>query len=173
MAADDPENDRLTYSLSGAAAAAFTIVATTGQIRTSEALDLETKASYSVTVNVHDGRDGTGASSTTVENVEEPGVVELTTLTGIIQARVEVTAELSDDDGSVSGVSWQWSQSPNGRSNWANIAGATSDTHTPSDVLEGRYLRATASYTDGQGPNKVAHGVSPRVAEAPPSLPRT
>ena len=104
MAADDPENDRLTYSLSGAAAAAFTIVATTGQIRTSEALDFETKASYSVIVEVHDGWDGSGNTSTTiddtqavtitVENVEEPGVVTLTTVTGTVQARVPVTAAL-------------------------------------------------------------------------------
>ena len=89
VAADDPENDRLTYSLSGAAAAAFTIVATTGQIRTSEALDFETKASYSVIVEVHDGWDGSGNTSTAIDDTQavsrrehgEPGT-ELTTDTG-------------------------------------------------------------------------------------------
>ena len=59
-------------------------------------LDFETKASYSVTVEVHDGFDGIGNASTAVddtqevtiavENVEEQGVVTLTTDTGTIQA---------------------------------------------------------------------------------------
>ena len=178
VAADDPENDRLTYTLTGTDAAAFTIVGRTGQLRASEALDFETKPSYSVTVEVHDGRDGMGNTSTaiddtqavtiTVENVEEPGVVTLTTDTGIIQARVEVTAALDDDD-IPSGVTWQWSRSPNGRTDWVNIAGATSATYTPTlGEDEGNYLRATASYTDGHGPNKTANTVSPRVADPPP-----
>ena len=177
VAAVDPENDRLTYTLTGTDAASFTIT-NAGQVRVKDALDFETKESYSVTVNVHDGRDGTGATDTdvdnsqdvtiTVENVDEPGAVTLTTLTGVVQARVEVTAALSDDDGSVSGVTWEWSQSPNGRTDWANITGATGTTYTPTDAFERRYIRATASYTDGHGPSKTARGVSPRVAKAPP-----
>ena len=178
VAAVDPENNRLTYTLTGTDADAFTIVARTGQIRVKDALDFETKASYSVTINVHDGRDSAGASSTTidnsqdmtitVQNVDEPGTVTFTTLTGVVQARVEVTAALRDDDLITGSVNWQWSQSPDGRTNWANISGATGTTYTPADVFERRYIRATASYTDGQGPNKTARGVSPRVAEAPP-----
>ena len=179
VAASDPERNRLTYTLTGTDADAFTIVAGTGQLRTKDPLDHETTPSYSVTVNVHDGRDGSGATSTniddtqdvtiTVENVEEPGTVTLTTDTEHISARVEVTAVLTDPDGSVTGVTWQWSQSPNGRTGWANIAGADQDTYTPLDGHEDRYIRATASYTDGHGANKIAHGVSPRrVAEPPP-----
>ena len=183
VAAVDPENNRLVYTLTGTDADAFTITGA-GQIRVKDALDFETPGdddsnnAYEVTVNVHDGRDGAGASSTTtdstqdvtitVENVEEPGTVTLTTLTGVIQARVEVTAALSDDDGSVTGVAWQWSQSPNGRTDWANISGETGTTYTPTDDFERRFIRATASYTDGHGASKTARGVSPRVAKAPP-----
>ena len=132
VAAEDPESHRLTYSLSGADASAFTITASSGQLRTKDALDFETQASYSVTVEVHDGRDGLGNPSTatddsqdvtiTLENVEEPGSVTLSTLTGTVQARVDVTATLSDDD-IPTNVMWQWSRSPNGRTNWVNIAG--------------------------------------------------
>ena len=175
VAAVDPESNRLTYTLTGTDADAFTIVIRTGQIKVKDALDFETKESYSVTVNVHDGRDGAGASSTTidnsqdvtitVENVDEPGTVTLTTLTGVIQARVEVTAALTDDDEVTGSVDWQWSQSPNGRTDWANISG---ETYTPADAFERRYIRATASYTDGHGSLKTARGVSPRVAKAPP-----
>ena len=178
VAAVDPENNRLTYSLTGTDAAAFTIVTSTGQIRTSEALDFETKPSYSFTVEVHDGRDGMGNTSTTiddtqavtitVENEEEPGTVTLTTPTGTIQARAEVTAALEDDD-IPTGVTWQWSRSPNGRTDWVNIQGATLAAYTPTlEEDRGDYIRATASYTDGHGPNKTANAVSRRVGDPPP-----
>ena len=184
VAAVDPENDRLTYTLSGPDAAAFSIVSRTGQLRTSDALDFETKFSYSFTVEVHDGRDGSGNTSTTiddtqavtitVENVEEPGTVTLTTDTGTIQARAEVTAALEDDD-IPTGVTWQWARSPNGRTLWVNIQGATLAAYTPTlEEDRGSYIRATASYTDGHGPNKTANAVSRRVGDPPPvnSAPR-
>ena len=146
-------------------------------MRTKEPLDFETKPSYSVTVEVHDGRDGLGNISTavddskvvtvTVENVEEQGAITLTSDTATIQARVPVTAVLSDDDGP-SGVTWRWSRSPNGRSDWVNILGATSATFEPTDDDEGNYIRPTASYRDGEGQGKTANGVSPRVGDAPP-----
>ena len=178
MAAEDPEGNSLTYSLSGTDAAAFTIVTSTGQLRTSEALDFEAKPSYSITVEVHDGRDGAGSTSTdiddtqavtiTLENVEEPGTVTLTTPTGTIQARAEVTAALDDDD-IPSGVAWQWARSPNGRTDWVNIHGATLAAYTPTlEEDRGSYIRATASYTDGEGPNKTANAVSRRVGDPPP-----
>ncbi len=178
VAADDPENDSLTYTLTGPDAAAFTIVTSTGQIRVKDNLDFETKPSYSLTIEVHDGRDGSGATSTTiddtqavaitVENVEESGVVTLTTNAETILARVEVTAALEDDD-IPSGVTWQWSRSPNGRTDWVNIQGATLAAYTPTlEEDRGNYIRATASYTDGHGPNKTAEKVSARVGDPPP-----
>ena len=177
VAAEDPENDSLTYSLSGPDASSFTIVTSTGQLQTSEALNFETKPSYSVDVEVHDGRDGSGLTSTaiddtqpvtiTVENVEEPGTVTLTTDTETIQARVPVTAMLEDDDEPF-GVDWQWSRSPNGTSDWVNIQDATSAEYLPTLGDAGNYIRATASYTDGHGPNKTANAVSARVGDPPP-----
>ena len=178
VAAEDPERDRLTYSLSGIDAAAFTIDSSTGQLRTLEDLDFEGQSSYTVTVEVHDGRDALDNASTTVdatqavtitiENVEEPGTVTLTTLSQNIQARVAVTAVLDDDDNPPE-VSWQWSRSANGRTLWVNIAGATSATYTPTlEEDRGHYIRATASYSDGHGPKKTAQAVSPRVGDPPP-----
>ena len=179
VAAVDPENDTLVYTLVGVDAAAFTIVENTGQLRTKEALNFETKHSYSVTVEVHDGRDGSGATSTivddtqsvtiTIENVEEPGVVTLTTATATIQARVEVTAKLIDGDGPF-GIDWKWSRSPNGRTGWVNISAARSARYTPTLGEDaGNYIRATATYTDGHGSNsKTANAVSPRVGDPPP-----
>ena len=177
VAATDPDRDPLTYSLTGADAAAFTIVASTGQIRTKDALDFETKSSYTFTVEVHDRKDGQGAPSTTiddtqsvtvtVDNVDEPGEITLSTLTATISARVEVTAVLNDPDGP-SNVSWQWWRSGDGRSNWARISGATSEQYTPTLADAGNYLRADAAYTDGHGVGKAAQKVSPRVSDPPP-----
>ena len=188
VAAEDPENDSLTYSLVGPDAADFTINTSTGQIRTSGDLDFETKDTYSVTVEVHDGRDDSGVTDTgiddmrtvtiEVENVEEPGTVTLTTDTATIQARVPVTAALEDDDGP-SGVTWQWSRSPNGTSGWVNIGTATSAEYEPTLVDAGNYIRATATYTDGHGPNKTAEKVSaarvgdPPPVNSPPAFPST
>ena len=51
----DAENDTLIYTLSGTNAASFTIESTTGQLKTSAALDYETKSTYTVTITVSDG----------------------------------------------------------------------------------------------------------------------
>ena len=59
VAATDVDGDTLTYTLGGTDAAAFSIASTSGQLRTSAALDYETKTSYSVTVTVSDGNGGT------------------------------------------------------------------------------------------------------------------
>ena len=64
--ATDADNDTLTYTLSGTDAASFAIVNTSGQLKTSEALDFETKSSYSVTVSVSDGKGGTDSIGVTI-----------------------------------------------------------------------------------------------------------
>ena len=58
--------DTLTYSLSGTDAASFSIVSTSGQLKTKTVLDHEEKASYSVTVSAADGNGGTGSIAVTI-----------------------------------------------------------------------------------------------------------
>ena len=60
VAATDPENDTLTYSLDTTSAASFDISSTTGQLQTKAALDFEDKSSYTVTVSVRDSKDSNG-----------------------------------------------------------------------------------------------------------------
>ncbi len=56
IAATDPDTeDTLTCTLGGRDAASFSIVSTSGQLQTKEALDYETKTSYSVTITASDG----------------------------------------------------------------------------------------------------------------------
>ena len=54
-ATDANSGDTLSYTLSGADASSFSIVSTSGQLRTKDALDYETKSSYTVTITVSDG----------------------------------------------------------------------------------------------------------------------
>ena len=66
VAATDPENDTINYTLGGDDAAAFSIVRASGQLQTRAALDFETKHSYSVTVSASDGNGGSPSISVTI-----------------------------------------------------------------------------------------------------------
>ena len=69
-------------------------------------------------------------------------------------------ATVSDpEDGVIAGVAWQWASSSDGLT-WTDIDGATSETYTPVAEDEGKYLRATAEYTDGEGSFRNPHAVS-------------
>ena len=65
-ATDDDSEDTLTYTLSGTDAASFTIVSTSGQLKTKAALDYETKNVYKVTITGSDGKGGTDTIAVTI-----------------------------------------------------------------------------------------------------------
>ena len=172
IAATDPDGDILTYSLSETDASFFVIDGSTGQISVGSEtmLDYESgPARYTVIVSVHDGRDAYGNDDSTIDdqievnidvnNVDEAGTVAVSLEQPEIGTALAVS--LSDPDGSVSDISWQWARSSDG-SNWSDITGADSDTYTPVADDVGSYLRATVSYTDWYGSGKSAQEVSPR-----------
>ncbi len=66
VAATDADNDTLTYTLSGTDATSFSIVSTSGQLQTNAALDYETKTSYTVTISVSDGNEGSDSITATI-----------------------------------------------------------------------------------------------------------
>ena len=90
ITATDADNDTLTYTLSGTDAASFTIVGTSGQLKTSAALDFETDSSYSVTVFVSDSNGGSDSItvSITVTDVDESTPV--TTFTSVCDRTPQV-----------------------------------------------------------------------------------
>ena len=119
---------------------------------------------YEVTVVVTDSKGNSDERDVTVKvtNVEEPGVVTLSTL----QPRVDVpvTATLADPDSvTVSSISWQWYQGtiqttslPTEKCATGVTAncfnkGATSATYTPVANDATKTLTAVATYTDGFG----------------------
>ena len=163
--ATDPENDTLTYSLDDSDGASFAIDTATGQVKTKSDLDHETKASYSVTVSVSDGRDdagtveGTPTADTTIDvtitvtNVDDSGTITLSTQEPSVG--VALTATLVDQDGSVSGETWVWESSTD-QTNWTSIANARSNSYTPATGDVDHHLRVTATYTDAEGSGKSA-----------------
>ena len=176
--ATDADGDTLTYSLGGLNRSSFTIDAGSGQISVAAGtlLNYEFRQAYSVTVSVTDGKDSEGnvdsavddtaAVTINVNNVDEAGSVTVTA--GTPAAGTALTATLSDPDGSVTSVTWQWQ-----RTNltmfdvWEDITDAESASYTPGALEIGRFLRAVASYTDGEGSGKTAiSGATVAVAAA-------
>ena len=155
-------NDNLTYSLDDSSDAdSFSIDASSGQLRTRAALDYETGPnSYTVDVTAADpsGANDRITVTITVNNVDEEGTVTLSTTQPIEGTLLDATL---DDPDEVSGsVTWSWRRSQSRTSLGTLISGATAATYTPVAADVGRFLRATASYTDGEGSGKSAQAVS-------------
>ena len=92
-ATDADTTDTLTYSLASTDdAESFSIVSTTGQLRTKVALDFETKNSYTVTVTVSDGNNGGDRIIVTIDITDAAGAPSVETL----PALPETTALLSN-----------------------------------------------------------------------------
>ena len=94
----------------------------------------------------------------TVNNIDEKGEVALSWRRP--QVGTELEATLTDPDGSVSGDTWQWARSSTRGGSYTDISGETSATYTPVAGDVGKYLRASVSYTDGEGSGKTAQRVS-------------
>ena len=93
-ATDADTDDTLTYSLGGTDAATFGIDATNGQLKTKAPLDYETKSTYTVTVSVSDGNDGSDSIDVTI-NVTDVNETESHVSTNI------TTCSVSHKDGNV------------------------------------------------------------------------
>ena len=132
---------------------------------TGASLDYETKASYKVTVTATDTSNATDTITVTINvtNVDEAGAVALPPAQPVVG--VELTATLTDPDGTISATTWVWAGSSDwdastGTGTWTDISGATAASYTPVTGDVGKYLRATVSYTDEEGAGKSAQGVA-------------
>ena len=161
LTATDPNGDTLSYSLSGTDASSFGIDSSTDQLIVKEPLDFETQSVYEVTIRVSDDRNASDDVDVTITitNVDETGTVAVSAEQP--QVGTALVVSVSDPDGSVSNIYWQWATSSD-RSNWSDISGANSDSYTPVADDVGIYLRATASYTDLHGTGRSAYVVMGR-----------
>ena len=161
--ADGSMADMATWSLSGTDRRDFTI--TGGILNFRSAPDYERPIggsgndsnTYMVTVKAEAGGEMDMVDVTiTVTDENDPGTVSLSSMHPVVG--VALTASLTDPDGSISGITWQWASSDTSGGTYINIniSGAMSASYTPVEADEGDYLRATASYTDGHGSGNTA-----------------
>ena len=77
VSASDADSNRLKYSLEGPGADSFTIMSSSGQIRTSAPLDFETRQSYLVTVKVDDGQNKSNSVAAKSVKITVDNVIEM------------------------------------------------------------------------------------------------
>ena len=113
------------------------------------------RAEVTYTDAIGSGRTASRVSSSAVAATSDtPGAVALTT--GRPFVGTAITATLTDSDGSIANLTWQWESASSLSGPWSDISGATSSSYTPVTADVGRYLRASASYDDVLGTGKSA-----------------
>ena len=182
ITATDPENDALTYRIVNTHSSRFSIT-NTGQVQLQSTpfLDHENVIVYFLRVDVRDSKDRDGVPDTAwdasiqvnirVGNVDEPGIVRLSSSDPKIDQ--ELRARLSDPDGDVANLTWQWQEADTADSEtWSDISGSTSASYTAVSGNVGKYLRAKASYDDAEGTGKEATGTTgnPVASNQPPKF---
>ena len=180
FSATDPQDDEVTWSMTGTDAGLFRFDNASLSFR--EAPDYESPADrdrdnvYEITLEASDSRLTTTLTvSVTVTNHNEPSQVSLSHSQPEVDTAL--TATLTDPDGIVS-ESWTWQRSQN-RNTWTEIPDAHTNTYTPTTTDLEHWLRATVNYQDGHGPGKQDRAVSgfstrqPPSANTPPRFPST
>ncbi len=168
----------LTYSV-GVGSGLFAVDPGTGQIvvKREAALDHESPENpYAIEIIVDAG--GVSASIAviiTATNAPELGFIVLTDPHD--DPGGAIIAALTDPDGGVANVRWQWERSLNGGA-WTAICGATATAYVPTEADIGMLLRAIAVYDDAAraGIRLISDQVGPirslQSIDAPPPTPR-
>ena len=165
LSAVDPEGaSPLRWAVDDESSRVFEVVATntggtTAELRLRAALDFETNSSHRVTIEVSDPGGGTGQGTVTVgvRNVNETGTLILAP--SIPALDVEMVGVVSDPDGGVADVAWQWHLGDSATGPWTAIPGAAGAAYTPGDDDLGKYVRLTASYRDALGSGRSVEAV--------------
>ena len=153
--ATDPERDTLTWRVSDD----NFWISDRGQLYFRTPPSFEQRTSYTADViatddDVNNPLSGSLSVTVTVTDAEEEGVVTIEPRRG--WDGTTFAAVLDDGDGGITGETWQWERSSNGRSSWTDIAGAGSSSYTAGADDVDQYLRATVTYTDGRSSGKEA-----------------
>ena len=123
VSATDEDDDTLTYTLGGLNAVSFSIVSTTGQLKTKAPLDFERKNAYTVTVTVSDGgrTDSIIVAITILDVNENPVTVDDASQPGTIQSVVSISEIMFGSERSFTPV--QWIELHNAGPDIINLAG--------------------------------------------------
>ena len=173
--ADDSSPDTLAWSVTGADAGKFNIGNQGGGANPGELTfkaqpnyespgDANSDNDYEVTVVVSDGKGNSDDHDVTISvtNVEEDGEVTISTLQP--RVGVELSASLTDPDGDINGLMWQWyrgdslaldslptTECEDATSDGCLIEDAASADYTPIAGDIGHRVNAVATYKDGMG----------------------
>ncbi len=188
--AADPDNDSVTYSVSGADAAGFNQVfamnASTGEIivKSGASPNYEVKRSYSITVNVTDGEDASGNAESPavtdasvsvtirVKNIDEAGTITLIPQTPAVGS--VLSAVLTDPDAELRIVWVRWYRADTATGPFTLIGGnngrcSAQGCYAPSAADQGKFLKVEITYYDGASTPRSASGnliiVSSNLAE--------
>ena len=175
VATDDPDVEVVSLLLNGGDAAAFKLVDLDGAgsnvvygLAFKEAPNFESPTdankdnAYKVKVVARDdaGNRSETDVTVTVTNSNEDGKIKLSSIQPAVGT--ELMATVTDPDGGVTNVSWQWQSAPTRAGSWDDIDDATSATYTPTagDPADkddtgdiGNYLRVAVTYNDAQMPD--------------------
>ena len=173
--AKDPNDDTMTHSVSGTDATAFnqvfSINAGTGQItvKSGASIDYEAfprKNSYSITVDVTDGKDAAGNAESPavtdasvavrirVNNVDEPGTLYLGSTPRVNR---ELKGTVSDPDGARQAVRQQWFKGDSATGPFTRIPAASINIgdcgvadicYVPTAADQGKFIKVIIDYFD-------------------------
>ena len=183
VTATDDNNDTLTYSLEGTDAGKFTIVNSSGQIRTrvGQSYDREAKASYSVMVKADDGNGGTDTIDVTINvtNVSEPPLAPAApsvSSAGATNLNVRWNEPANTGRPVITGYKVQYRQGTSG--DWTDVPqgdiSGTSATIAVSDANAQHQARVLVTNSDGDSPwSELGSSANRRPPPPPPPLPST
>ena len=169
VTATDPDGDPLEYSLEGTDAGSFSIVSTSGQLRTKSGVtyDYETKNSYSVTVKVVDDYEGSDAITVTInltDVLEPPGKPDAPTVSNPTLNSLDVSWTAPTNTGpAINDYDVQYRKSSSSRyTSWTHRGTSTSTTITGLErnttykvQVRARNAEGIGSWSDlGQGMTK-------------------
>ena len=163
VTATDVDNDQLTYTLEGIDEASFTIVSTSGQIRTRSGVtyDYETTPSYTVIVKADDNNGGTDTVTVTITLTNDlnerplapaaPRVTATPNTTDSLTVRWSAPSNTGRPD--ISSYDLQYREGTSGSWNGPQNESGTSATITGLTAAPTAYqVQVRATNSDGTGP---------------------
>ena len=181
VSASDADSNTLRYSLEGPGAESFSIVSSSGQIRTKSPLDHETREFYSLTVKVDDGqkrRNSVAAKSVrvAVDDVEEkppaPGAPTVAGIPGSTSSVRVTWAEPANTGPSITGYDLHYREVRGGPDRWPH-SGADRSTIITGLKAGTRYevqVRARSDEGTGEWSRWGSGSPNPDVANRPPTF---
>ena len=159
----DQDGSQLSWSLGGPDQNDLQISAQ-GELRFQRFPDANAPAdanldnTYELDVQVSDGSfTVTQRVRITVVDLDEPGTVTLSNTERTLGS--VLTASLSDPDGNITNLRWEWQRKRSG-GEWTPSPHSASSTYTITRSDSGYTLRTEAVYDDGHGPAKTASNIA-------------